>query len=61
LYKPCIWVKSKKFGVEIMITAFDNGKGSVPCVFLEDMWKDLDELFNGYMFLDDSPCGVVEE
>jgi len=61
LYKPCIWLKSKEYGVEVMITGFDDKAGSVPCVFLEDMWKDMDDLFNDFTFLDGSPVGTLEE
>ena len=44
-----------------MITGFDNKAGSVPCVFLEDMWKDMNDLFNDFTFLDGSPVGTLEE
>ena len=60
LYKPCIWVKSKEYGAELMITGFNNKAGSVPCVFLEDMWKNMDNLFNDFTFLDGSPVGKLD-
>ena len=61
LIKPLIWVKSKEHGTEELITAFDNTDtvyGS--CVFLQDVWRDMKELFEKYTFLDGSPCGVQE-
>ena len=61
LYKPCIWVKSKEYGVELMITGFDDKAGSAPCVFVENMWKEMNDLFNDFTFLDGSPCGKLEE
>lgn len=60
LFMPGIWVKSKEYGVELKITGFDNKAGSVPCVFVEDMWKDMNDLFNDFTFLDGSPCGLEE-
>lgn len=38
----------------LFITGFDE-----QCVFLEDIWIDLGELFEQYVFLDDSYCGKV--
>ena len=43
-----------------MITGFNNKAGSVPCVFLEDMWKNMDNLFNDFTFLDGSPVGKLD-
>lgn len=58
-----IWVKSKEYGTENLITAFDNDNESIggSCVFLQDIWLDMSELFNGFTFLDNSPCGCEEE
>lgn len=59
LAKPYIWVKYK----------YDNSKGSLITVFGDDYIylgdKDADimtmyDLFNNYIFLDGSPCGVKE-
>ena len=64
LYKACIWVKHKEYGTEFLITAFDNrkdlGTAILPCVCIQEMWVDFDELLEGYTFLDGSPCGVEE-
>ena len=61
-YRPNIWVKHKHYGVENLITAFDNDNESIggSCVFIQDMWCDMAELFEQYTFLDGSPCGVEE-
>ena len=62
LFKPCIWVKHKRYGTENLITAFDNDNESIggSCVFVQDIWLDMQELFDNFTFLDDSPCGVSE-
>jgi hypothetical protein len=62
LYKPCIWVKSKAYGTDNLITAFDNDNESIggSCVFLQDIWVDMKELFDNFTFLDGSPCGKEE-
>lgn len=62
MYRPEIWVKHKEYGTENLITAFDNDNESIggSCVFIQDMWCDMAELFEQYTFLDGSPCGVEE-
>lgn len=59
---PSIWVKSKEYGTENLITAFDNDNESIggSCVFLQDIWLDMSELFDKFTFLDGSVCGVEE-
>lgn len=63
--KPFIWVKSKEYGTENLITAFDNtcsvGATVCPCVFIQDIWIDLQQLYDNFEFLDSSPCGCEEE
>ena len=60
-----IWVKHKEYGTEFLITSFDNrkdlGTARLPCVCIQDMWVDFEELLEGYTFLDGSPCGCLEE
>jgi len=62
LFRPEIWVKSKAYGVDNLITAFDNDNESIggSCVFLQDSWFDMNELFDCFTFLDGSVCGVEE-
>ena len=62
LYKPSIWVKSKAYGTDNLITAFDNDNESIggSCVFFQDIWVDMKELFDNFTFLDGSPCGLEE-
>ena len=59
--RPPIWVKSKRYKVDNLITAFDNDNESIggSCVFLQDIWVDMQELFDNFTFLDNSPCGVL--
>lgn len=61
-YKPCIWVKHKRYGTGNLIIAFDNNNESIggSCVFLQDAWFDMQELFDNFTFLDESPCGISE-
>lgn len=62
LQKPYIWVKSIEYGTENCITAFDNNEEHIceSCVFIQDMWVDMNELFDHFTFLDNSACGVEE-
>lgn len=62
LFRPEIWVKSKEYGTDNLITAFDNDNESIggSCVFIQDMWVDMKELFDNFTFLDGSPCGKEE-
>ena len=59
---PYIWVKSIEYGTENLITAFDNDNESIggSCVFVQDIWLDMQELFDNFTFLDGSPCGLEE-
>ena len=56
--EPLIWVKKKVCSGDerSLITAYD-----INCVFIQDIWIDLTELFEKYTFLDDSACGVENE
>ena len=61
LYKPSIWVKSKCCDAcQLLITGYsvDDEKKSV--VWLTDSWITLEKLFDDFVFLDDSPCGLEE-
>ncbi|MBO7695685.1 MAG: hypothetical protein J6W16_06705 [Methanobrevibacter sp.] len=62
LFMPTIWVKHKKYGTENLIIAFDNDNESIggSCVFIQDMWVDMKELFDNFTFLDGSLCGISE-
>lgn len=61
LYKPCIWIKSKVYKTELLITGYDkNTKGLRygSCVYTPTFkWIDMKELFDNFTFLDGSPCG----
>ena len=63
---PLIWVKHKESGSVFLVTGFDNnteeayGIKRKACVFIEDMWKDMDDLYKDFTFLDGKPCGVEE-
>lgn len=63
MFRPDIWVKHKEYGTDNLITAFDNDNDSIvgSCVFIQDMWCDMAELFEQYTFLDGSPVGKLEE
>lgn len=60
--RPEIWVKSKEYGTENLITAFDNDNESIggSCVYIQDIWVDMQELFDNFTFCDLSPCGCKE-
>ena len=62
LYRPSIWIKSKEYGTDNLITAFDGNNESIggSCVFIQDIWVDMKELFDNFTFLDGSPCGLEE-
>lgn len=62
LFMPTIWVKHKRYGTENLIIAFDNDNESIggSCVFIQDMWVDMQELFDNFTFLDGSPVGKEE-
>ena len=62
LFRPEIWVKSKAYGTDNLITAFDGDNESIggSCVFIQDMWVDMKELFDNFTFLDGSLCGKEE-
>lgn len=62
LYRPLIWVKSKEYGTDNLITAFDGNNESIggSCVFIQDVWVDMKELFDNFTFLDGTPCGITE-
>lgn len=61
LYKPCIWVKSKEYGTDFLITVFDNNNESIGAnVIINDMGVTMKMLFDNYTFCDGSVCGVIE-
>ena len=55
--EPLIWVKKKVCSGDerSLITAYD-----INCVFIQDVWIDMTELFEKYTFLDGSVCGEEE-
>lgn len=63
MFRPEIWVKSKAYGVDNLITAFDNDNESIggSCVFVQDIWVDMQELLDCFTFCDGSPVGKLEE
>ena len=60
LYKPCIWVRSKRCASEHLIVSFGTIK-HCNVVEISNMNFTMKELFDSFEFLDDSPCGVLEE
>ena len=60
---PCIWVKHKRYGTENLITAYDNDNESIggSCVMIQDIWIDMQELFDNFTFCDGSPVGKLDE
>ena len=52
--EPLIWIKDKNDN-RYLITGYDE-----KCILIEDIWKDMKDLFNDYVFLDGSPCGIKE-
>jgi hypothetical protein len=61
LYRPLIWVKSKEYGTDNLITAFDGNNESIggSCVFIQDQWFTLQELYENFVFLDGSCIGAI--
>ena len=61
LFKPEIWVKSKAYGTDNLITAFDGDNESIggSCVFIQDQWFTLQDLYEHFVFLDGSCIGVT--
>lgn len=61
LYKPSIWIKSKVYKTELLITGYDNDTKGLrygSCVYTSIYkWIDMKELFDNFTFLDGSPCG----
>jgi hypothetical protein len=61
LYKPSIWIKSKVYKTEHLITGYDNDTKGLrygSCVYTSIYkWIDMKELFDSFTFLDGSPCG----
>ena len=56
-----IWVKSKMYGTENLITAFDNNNESIGAnVIINDFGVTMKMLFDNYTFCDGSVCGVIE-
>ena len=50
---PLIWVRDKECHSVNLITAYNEN-----CVFIQDVFFDLSELFDKYEFLDGTPCGI---
>ena len=56
-----IWVKSKfDSNCVLQITGYTVDDEGKHCVWLTDSWITLEKLFDGFVFLDDSPCGLEE-
>lgn len=54
-----IWVKSKfDSNCVLQITGYTVDYEGKHCVWLTDSWITLEKLFDDFVFLDDSPCGV---
>lgn len=57
MYNPLIWVKSKRTGNQRLITVLNSDNN---CVRLSSISVELRELFEDYVYLDGSPCGIEE-
>lgn len=57
MYNPLIWVKSKRTGNQRLITVLNSDNN---CVRLSSISVELRELFEDYVYLDCSPCGIEE-
>lgn len=55
-----IWVSHKDYETVNLVTAYDNNINGESCVFIQDMWVDMKELYEKYEFLDGSICGVEQ-
>jgi len=55
---PLIWIKHKKSKNILLVTGFEKIGQSDVCT--SDMSLDFVELFNDFMYLDGTPCGVKE-
>ena len=62
MFRPNIWIKSKQYGTDNMIIAFDGDNESIggSCVMVQDIWIDMQELFDNFTFCDGSVCGIDE-
>lgn len=58
MYNPLIWVKSKRTGNQRLITVLNSDNN---CVRLSSISVELRELFEDYVYLDGSPCGIEEQ
>lgn len=59
LYKPCIWVRSKRCASEHLIISFGLIR-HCNIVIINNMDFTMKEFFDSFEFLDGSPCGVEE-
>ena len=55
-YEPLIWVKHKTSDSRYLIISYDE-----LCVNVDDVWLDMKDLFEKYVFLDNSIIGKVVE
>ena len=62
MFRPDIWVKNKEYGTDSLITAYSNDIESIggSCVMVQDIWVDMQELFDNFTFCDGCPCGLEE-
>lgn len=58
MYNPMIWVKSKRTGNQRLITVLNSDNN---CVRLSSISVELRELFEDYVYLDGTPCGIEED
>lgn len=56
--EPSIWVKEKESDSRHLVTSFVPNSDDGSYVVLFDYTCDLDELFDDYIYLDGSPCGM---
>lgn len=54
---PLIWVRSKATRTILNIDAFYNDTICKDAIYVGCSWKEMTDLFEGYTFLDGSPCG----
>lgn len=55
---PLIWVKLKENDYIYLVVGFDKKENEIR---IYDHWFNFTELFNGYTFVDGTPCGEVTE
>ena len=65
MYNPMIWIKSKNTGFRHLVTDYGNddncGHCNKSCIWIGSFFLVFKKLFEGYTYLDGTPCGIEEE